>query len=99
MYSNVKDKQDFYLFKISKNIQDAVKNNNIERFEFEMRRLNIDEITNFMLVSGFEVKNFKEAFKTAEISAQKVSLISRKSRLKLSIFTRFQMTKIHVHYQ
>lgn len=25
LYSNVKDKQDFYLFKISKNIQDAVK--------------------------------------------------------------------------
>lgn len=53
------------------NIQQAVFKNNIQSFEFELRRLNFDEITTFLLISGFEVKDFKEAFKGAEISAQK----------------------------
>ncbi|MCT7910697.1 hypothetical protein N5912_02540 [Arcobacter lacus] len=54
------------------NIQQAVSKNNIKSFEFELRRLNVDEITTFLLISGFEIKDFKEAFKGAEISAQKV---------------------------
>lgn len=54
------------------NIQQAVSKNNIKSFEFELRRLNIDEITTFLLISGFQIKDFKEAFRGAEISAQKV---------------------------
>lgn len=51
-------------------IQDSIAKNNLDNFESELRRIYIDEISNFILVSGFEAKNFQESFKGAEISSK-----------------------------
>ncbi|KAB7891326.1 hypothetical protein [Poseidonibacter ostreae] len=51
-------------------IREAITKNDLEKFETELGRIHIDEISNFILISGFESKSFQESFKDAEISTK-----------------------------